>query len=131
MLLTTNFSLGEFTRNYDRAVTDSQMSNLERLASNLQALRNYVGKPVFVNSGLRSVEHNEAVGGVKDSRHLYGQAADIRVDGMTTQQLNDAIEHLVSIGEMEQGGLGIYDTWVHYDVRGVRARWDNRKKKAQ
>ncbi|UII79569.1 D-Ala-D-Ala carboxypeptidase family metallohydrolase [Flagellimonas sp. CMM7] len=106
------------------------MRNLELLADELQTLRNYVGKPIIISSGLRSFQHNLEVGGATHSQHLYGTAADFKAVGMTTLELANAIEHLIGIGQMKQGGLGIYDTWIHYDIRGEKARWDNRKKKA-
>ena len=43
----------------------------------LQALRNAIGKPLIVNSAYRSPEHNKAVGGVPDSKHLDAQAYDV------------------------------------------------------
>jgi hypothetical protein len=46
---------------------------------------------------------------------------------MTTKQVYDAIEHLIINGDMLQGGLGIYNNFCHYDIRGKKARWDFRK----
>ena len=43
----------------------------------LQPLRDALGKPLVINSGYRSPELNEAVGGTKNSQHLRGEAADI------------------------------------------------------
>ena len=45
----------------------------------LQPLRDFLGKPVVVSSGYRCRELNEKVGGVSNSQHLTGEAADIRV----------------------------------------------------
>ncbi len=131
MMLTENFELEEFTNNFEGELSTTQMENVKKLADNLQKLRSYTGKLVMVTSGVRSIEHNQEVGGVPNSRHLYGQAADIKVEGMTTEQVANAIEQLIASNVMVQGGLGIYDTWVHYDVRGTKARWDNRKKKVK
>jgi uncharacterized protein YcbK (DUF882 family) len=50
-------------------------------------------------------------------------AADIQVSKMTPEQVAKAIELLIAEGKMKEGGLGIYRTWVHYDVRGNKARW--------
>jgi len=48
---------------------------------------------------------------------------------MPTEILYQHIEDAISNGEMLQGGLGLYDTFVHYDIRGTKARWDYRKNK--
>ena len=80
------------------------------------------GKPIIVNSGYRSPEHNAAVGGVPNSQHVLGTAADIR-----PEDLNDLPELQEICNEMNaRGGVGFYNTFVHVDVRGERARWDNR-----
>ncbi|MGV4526252.1 YcbK family protein, partial [Ornithobacterium rhinotracheale] len=99
------------------------LKNLRELASNLQELRNYLGKPIIVNSGYRSVAHNRKIGGKVNSQHLQGKAADIRVDGVTPERLASIIERLIYNGKMKQGGLGIYPTFVHYDIRGTKTRW--------
>ena len=88
----------------------------------------YFNKPIKVNSAYRSPEHNAKIGGVPKSQHLLGKAADIVVKDMPTDVLYQYIEDAISNGEMLQGGLGLYDTFVHYDIRGTKARWDYRKK---
>ena len=45
----------------------------------LQPLRDHVGSPVIINSGYRCPELNDAVGGVKNSQHIKGEACDIRI----------------------------------------------------
>ncbi|MGV4419604.1 hypothetical protein ACQ1QE_10610 [Ornithobacterium rhinotracheale] len=54
---------------------------------------------------------------------MQGKAADIRVDGVTPERLASIIERLIYNGKMKQGGLGIYPTFVHYDIRGTKTRW--------
>ena len=49
------------------------------LVSKLELLRLKWGKPIIINSGFRCVSHNREVGGVIDSKHKLGQAADVRV----------------------------------------------------
>ena len=62
------------------------IENLKALCMEvLQPLRDYLGKPVVISSGYRSEEVNKAVGGVKRSQHLRGEAADIHVEN--TEQL--------------------------------------------
>jgi len=59
-----------------------QMVNLVYLASNvLEPLRKAMGEPIKIGSGFRSPALNKAVGGVSNSQHLKGQAADLCIDG--------------------------------------------------
>ncbi len=87
------------------------------LVNSLQALRDFFARPVRVTSGCRCVEHNAAVGGGEKSQHLHGLAADIKVDGMTAQEVYDWFERRGWLG-----GLGIYESWVHADVRQQQVR---------
>ena len=57
-----------------------------------------------------------------------GRAADIVVKGMLPIELSKIIEDLISKGEMLQGGIGIYSSFIHYDIRGTKARWNYTKK---
>lgn len=93
------------------------------LVKGLQILRDIVQAPVNINSGCRCVEHNAAVGGSKKSQHILGKAADITVDGYTPEEVADFAE---LIPEFENGGIIIYDTWVHLDVRTGKYREDKR-----
>ena len=88
-------------------------------------IRSAFGKPILVNSGYRSPEHNRAVGGVENSYHVQGLAADLRPrdprDLPRLQQIADRVNIY--------GGVGFYDSFVHVDARGRRARWDYRSKR--
>lgn len=122
--LTKNFNSKEFDCKDGTKVPANLMSNLQHLAANLQILRDYLGVSVTVTgSGYRTPAHNKAVGGAKDSQHLYAKAADINAKGYTPKQLAAKIEELIAAKKIDQGGLGIYPTFVHYDIRGTRARW--------
>jgi uncharacterized protein YcbK (DUF882 family) len=122
MKLTTNFNLSEFNK-HGFVISDTVFQNIFALAKNLQVLRDEVGKPIKITSGYRSPEHNAKVGGVKSSKHITGEAADFKIAGMTPKQVAAVIEKLIAAGKMEEGGIGIYSTWVHYDHRNVKARW--------
>ena len=99
----------------------------DELVPALEDLRAHVGKPLIISSGYRSPAHNAVVGGAIRSQHLTGRAADIRLPaGWTTDRLADAIEALIAVGVLPEGGVGRYNTFVHFDVRGTRARWDKR-----
>lgn len=79
------FKLSEFTRSqtaselgFLNVPLESDIQNLDLLVSNiLDPLRKAWGKPIIVTSGYRVPGLNEAVGGVENSDHLYGRAADI------------------------------------------------------
>jgi uncharacterized protein YcbK (DUF882 family) len=122
MQLTKNFNLSEFTKN-GNSLPLSLLPNMKEVANNLQVLRDYLQKPINVNSGYRNPEYNAKIGGVKNSFHMKGMAADIHVKGLTPKELHTVIEFLISQGKMKQGGLGLYDTFVHYDVQGKKVRW--------
>lgn len=117
MKLTKNFSLSEFDCHDGTKVPEKYIPNAKRVAENLQTLRDHLGVPVRITgSGYRTVEHNKKVGGAKNSQHLTCSAADINAEGYTPKQLKTAIEKLISSGIMEQGGIGLYKGFVHYDV---------------
>ena len=68
------------------------------------------------------------VGGVSNSQHILGKAADLQVKGISTDELYKVIDTLAEYNHVMQGGLGVYDTFVHYDIRGTEARWNNKTK---
>jgi uncharacterized protein YcbK (DUF882 family) len=123
--ITKNFNISEMEY-YDR-VPPNLIAAASELLTNLQVLRDALGKSITIMSGYRSPERNATVGGAKNSQHMQGNAADIQVAGITPLIVYETCEKLIKEGKMKQGGLGIYDTWVHYDTRGVKARWDERK----
>lgn len=127
MRLSQNFLLSEFRCNDKSVIPDNILPNLVELAENLQVLRDYLGFPIQINSGYRSPAYNASVGGVKNSQHLLGKASDIVIQKFTPEQVANAIEKLINEGKMKQGGIGIYNTFTHYDIRGTKARWDFRK----
>lgn len=129
MKITKNFDLKEFACNDGTPVPEILLPNVTELANNLQVIRDALGKPVHINSGYRTVDYNKKVGGVSNSQHVIAKAADITVSGLTPKEVHAVIEGLIAQGKVRQGGLGLYDTFVHYDVRGTKARWDFRKHK--
>tara|TARA_Y100000592_G_scaffold101000_1_gene184419 strand:+ start:4965 stop:5351 length:387 start_codon:yes stop_codon:yes gene_type:complete len=94
------------------------------LAWALQKIRNAAGVPLKINSAYRCQEHNESVGGAKNSQHLSGIAADLKPLGCSTEELHEVIESLVDSKHIPPGGLGLYNTFVHYDIRPGKARWN-------
>lgn len=114
--LTKNFQVKEF------ACSDGTdtifISSL--LVSVLQNVRDHYGKAVHINSAYRTEAHNKKIGGAAYSQHKYGIAADIHVDGVKPKELAAYIETLLPTS----GGIGIYSSFVHVDVRRTRARWN-------
>ena len=90
-----------------------------RLVQVLEAIRQHFGAPVTVTSGYRTPAHNAHEGGAAKSQHLYGAAADIKVAGVAPAAVADYAEQLLG----SHGGVGIYDTFVHVDVRANKSRW--------
>lgn len=127
MKLSDNFSLSEFRCKDGSDVPAEHMDSVRELAENLQVFRDAIGKPVRVISGYRSPEYNKKVGGVKRSQHVLAKAADIQVAGVSPLEVRDLIISLIKQGKMKAGGVGIYSSFVHYDIRGRNARWGSYK----
>lgn len=122
MKLTNNFNLNEFNK-HNFTLTETVLRNIQELAKSLQVLRDEVKRPIKITSGFRTAEYNKRIGGASQSRHITGQAADLKIEGLSPIAIAEIIERLIKAGKMKQGGLGIYKTWIHYDVRGTQARW--------
>lgn len=127
MQLTKNFSLEEFQCHDGVCPEGALLENIQELAENLQVLRDHLKKPIQIISGYRHPEYNKKIGGAKQSQHMEARAADIKVAGMAPAEVHAAILKLIKAGEMKQGGLGKYSTFVHYDTRGTAARWTGGK----
>ena len=124
MQLTKNFNSKEFDCKDGTAVPAEYMPNCQKVANNLQVLRDTLKVPIKITgSGYRTPSHNKKVKGATNSQHLTCNAADINAAGYTPFKLAAEIEKLIAAGKMEQGGIGIYKGFVHYDRRGKKARW--------
>ena len=123
MRLTKNFRLSEFDCKDGSEMPSELLPNVLELAESLQELRNALNTPIRINSAYRSLEHNSKIGGSQSSQHLFGKAADIVVKSKTPAQVATMIKLLILEGKMKQGGIGVYDNFTHYDVRGHKARW--------
>jgi uncharacterized protein YcbK (DUF882 family) len=136
MKLTANFSLEEFinSRFYDNETQlkvwesyekdkDILLPNIQKLANQLQYVRDYLGTPIHINIAYRPKWYEISKGRSGDSQHCLGKACDIRSKEITPWNLYNLIEDLISKGEMLQGGLGKYKTFTHYDIRKTKARW--------
>ena len=119
--LSKNFSRSEFACRGENCCGGSAPVH-PALAAGLQELRDKVNRPLTISSGFRCKRHNAAIGGAKNSQHMYAMAADVLVpEGWTPGTLAELAE---SIDAFREGGIGIYPTWVHVDVStSGKARW--------
>ena len=84
-------------------------------------IRNRIGKPITINSGLRCKTHNANVGGVSNSQHLYGNAADLGCpSGCTPAQMASIAEDVMG----DTVGIGTYSWGIHIDTRSTKSRWN-------
>lgn len=113
--LTTNFKVREF-RCKDGSDVIFIADDLPKI---LQKVREHFGKAVTINSAYRTPDYNKKVGGAQYSQHLYGNAADIVVAGITPQKVYDFLDILLG----NTGGLGLYKNFVHVDVRETKTRF--------
>jgi uncharacterized protein YcbK (DUF882 family) len=127
MKLTNNFSLSEFQCKCGCKMPDEVLENIKELACNLQYIREYLNEPLKLTNAYRCKKHNKAVGGVKNSQHILGKAADIQCKNITPNIMADLIDDLISKNYIQEGGIGKYNTFTHYDIRGIKSRWDNTK----
>tara|TARA_R110000851_G_scaffold1748_1_gene6807 strand:+ start:12030 stop:12323 length:294 start_codon:yes stop_codon:yes gene_type:complete len=95
----------------------------DELIEILQAARDHFGAPITVHSGHRCGNYNEFVGGARLSQHVEAKATDFTVKGVTP---NEVQEYMLA-RYPTQHGIGRYNTFTHVDVRGSKARWDNRR----
>lgn len=118
--ITPHFTLEELTtsetaeRNgWDNTPGEAELANLKRLANLLEQVRALVNKPVMVNSAYRSKKVNDAVGSKDTSQHRLGCAADIRVPGMTPDQVCRAV---IASGIAYDQIIREFDRWTHISV---------------
>jgi len=121
MQLSEHFSLQELTasetaaRNgLDNTPGPIAYQNLVRLANFLEEVKKVLGgKPIMINSAYRGPEVNAHVGGSKNSQHMVGCAADIKVPGMTPNQICKAI--IASELQYDQL-IREFDSWTHISI---------------
>lgn len=100
MKLSKNFTLEELQksqtaarRRIDNTAPDEVVANLKTLVENiLQPVRDHFKKPVVISSGYRSPRLNRAIGGARTSQHVYGQAADFEIPGLSNYKVAKWIE---------------------------------------
>jgi hypothetical protein len=132
--LTKNFKYSDFRCKDGTPVPEKYKGRIKELALNLQVLRDTIDKPITIISGYRTKSYNDKLRikegeapGRYTSQHIHARAADIVVPGMTSTEVLEKIKELIDTNAMDEGGVGVYSSFTHYDIRGVKARWDNRE----
>lgn len=118
MQITPNFSYEELIhtdhREFDNTPNDAELANLVRLADFLEQVKAVLkGKPIMVNSAFRCKQVNDAVGSKDTSQHRIGCAADIRVLGMTPDEVVKAV---IASGIGYDQVIREFDRWTHISV---------------
>ena len=113
--LSVNFSRSEFSCNCGCgfATVDVELLQL------LEVIRQRFKKPIRISSASRCTNYNKHVGGVKTSKHLQGIAVDIQIKDVKPYD----IYKFVDGHNPNNGGIGLYSTFTHIDVRKTKARW--------
>ena len=125
MNLSPNFTLAELShtdhRELENVPNEAEIQNLYRLAQFLEQVRYLLARPIMVNSAFRSKAVNDAVGSKDTSQHRLGCAADIRVPGMTPDEVVRAImgsgleyDQLIREFATPKGG-----GWTHVSIPGT------------
>lgn len=121
MNLSEHFTLDELTasetaarNNWDNTPNATEMANLVRLAAFLEDVKTVLGgKPVIINSAFRSKLVNDAVGSRDTSQHRIGCAADIRIPGMTPDEVVKAV---MAAGLGYDQVIREFDRWTHISI---------------
>ena len=118
MNLTAHFTLEELTvtehREFKNEPNPVETANLVRVANLLEQVKSVLGGvPIMVNSAFRSKEVNDAVGSKDTSQHRVGCAADIRVPGMTPDQV---VKTIIAAKLPYDQLIREFDRWTHISV---------------
>jgi hypothetical protein len=124
MNLSEHFTLEELTatshREFDNTPNATEIANLTRLAATLEQVKTLLGgKPVMINSGFRSKQVNDSVGSKDTSQHRIGCAADIRVPGMTP---NEVVKAIIASDIGYDQLIREFDSWTHISVPDMPSR---------
>ena len=124
MNLTEHFTLEELThtdhREFENVPNEAELENLKRLAEFLEDVKTALGgKPVMVNSAFRSKQVNDAVGSKDSSQHRIGCAVDVRVPGLTPDQV---VRTIIEAGLPYDQIIREFDRWTHISIPNEAAR---------
>lgn len=100
-------------------------SNMDATILELDALREQIGSPLFINSGYRNFDYNQCVGGASKSFHKQFKAIDFRSNTITPREVARTLRLRRDQGTFK-GGIGIYNSFVHIDTRGENRSFKGR-----
>ena len=116
--MTEHFTLEELThtdhRELDNTPNEAEKANIQRLAEFLEQVKTTLGgKPIMVNSAFRSKAVNDAVGSKDTSQHRVGCAADIRVPGMTPDEV---VRTIIGSDLGYDQIIKEFNSWTHISI---------------
>jgi uncharacterized protein YcbK (DUF882 family) len=127
--LSEHFTVEEFDCHNGAKVQKRDYNGLEYLCKQfLEPLRKKFG-PVKINSGYRTRAYNASIGGASNSFHVYtehdgnDQAADVRCAKGNSNQWHALLAGIRRTKRNNKGGLGLYSSFVHIDIRDYKADW--------
>lgn len=118
--VTKNFTISEFAcpcESCNKSYIDTSLIKV------VQHIRDHFGVPVKITSAYRCPIYNFQVGGVSQSQHILGKAADIVAQGILPEEVQ---EYLIKNQTNLNVTVGRYDTFTHVDVRDVPIVFDKR-----
>ena len=134
--LTANIHADELTQsmtaarhNIDNKPPQVYLSNLKRLAVELQKIRDYFGKPIIISSGYRSPRLNKMIGGAETSMHQYCLAADFTIGGVSNWSVFVELKEkykqlLITIDQLIlEYSKSEYSGWIHLGLSQGRPRY--------
>lgn len=114
--ISEHFKVKEFAqKDYqcDKILIESELVKV------LEDVRTHFNMPVIITSGYRTPEYNKKIGGVKNSQHTKGTAADIKVKTVLASE----VQRYLNRKYPDKYGIGRYENFTHIDVREKKARW--------
>lgn len=115
--MTKNITFKELSCRCGCSAPANVVTNLQILAFMLQRIRDHFGRPIIISSGYRCMAHNTQVGGASRSFHIQGMACDFTIKDVHPKTVQKEVAKLMTDGKLLNGGLGIYNTFTHYDIR--------------
>ena len=114
--ISEHFQVKEFAQKdfrCDKVIVDTELIDV------LEDIRAHFNKPIIVTSGYRTPEYNTKIGGVKNSQHTKGTAADIKVSSIPAKKVQNYLKKKYP----DKYGIGSYLNFTHIDIRAEKARW--------
>lgn len=114
--ISKHFTVKEFAQKdfrCDKVIVDTELIEV------LEDIRDHFNKPVIITSGYRTPDYNAKIGGVKNSQHTKGTAADIKVKDVTAREVQEYLKEKY----WNKYGIGSYWNFTHIDIRTKKARW--------